>query len=472
MRWYWWIPIMIIVVATKATIYFAGEKLWALLFTPEERTACLSGGYAGDVVIAGCTKMIESRAYEDKDVAVAYYARAHAFARQGKLEDALRDYSQALALNPRYLAALNNRAHTLMRLGRYKDAVKDLDDAIALWPDFRLAILNRAISLRNIGRYEQALADADRAIALDDADIGAHRERGVIKGQMGDLGEAIRSFSRAIEIDPRDFSSYFHRGRLYFASEQYDKAVADLSIAHDLLPHDPHTLLLRAESYERSGNRPAAIADYRRLRAIAPDNYPAQLGLARLGVQDGASDEAYCNGSGDPDARLKACARAIASGKLSKEATVKALLTRATLHLYRHNDIGAAADEVDRAAAIAPDDLKVMLWRGSIALQLKSYVRAMAIYDAILKRAPDHEGAKHGRAHALLGLKRYSEALPEFERAVTKYPEMADLYLYRAQAYEGLGRRAEAIRDYRTAYRRSPNLKETRQGLARLGEEP
>jgi tetratricopeptide (TPR) repeat protein len=169
---------------------------------------------------------------------------------------------------------------------------------------------------------------------------------------------------------------------------------------------------------------------------------------------------------------MKACTRAIDSGKLTQEGAVKALITRASIHLHHWNRPGDAADDIDRAAAIAPDHLQVLEWRGIIALRLKSYGRALASFEAMLKRAPDHDSARLGRAHAMLGLKRFREALPEFDRAVKQRPEAGVFYMYRGQAYEGLGQRAAAIRDYRAAYRRSPNLAEARQALARMGEEP
>lgn len=472
MRWYWWISIMIIVVATKATIYYSAKEVWAYLTTPQERAACQSVGYAEEVVIAGCTKMIESRAYDDQAIAMAYYRRGHAFAQRRRWTEALDDYSQALLLNPRFPAALNNRAHTLQMLNRHKDSLKDLDDALALVPDFRLAVVNRAIALRTLGEYGRAIEDLDRAIALDDSDAATYRHRGLTLRDMRDTSGAMAAFTRAIELDPREVQSYFARGAIYFDSQQYDKAIEDFSYAYDLAPGHPATLLMRAESYERSGKREAAVADYRRLLALQPGNYPAQLALARLGSAGGMSDEKYCHGPYDMDARMKACTRAIDSGVLGPDAAVKALLARAAIHLHHLNRAGDAADDIDRAAAIAPDDLRVLEWRGIVALRLKSYGRALASFEAMLKRDPNQESARLGRAHAMLGLKRYREALPEFDRAVKRRPEMGQFYMYRGQAYEGLGQRDAAIRDYRTAYRRAPNLAEARQALARMGEEP
>jgi len=471
-RWYWWIPIAILVVIIKTTIYFTGEKIWAYLTTPQERAACESADYAAEVIIAGCTEMIEAGGYDDKTLAVVYYRRGHALTQRGRWAEALKDYSQALLLDPRYLAALNNRAYTLQALDRHKDALKDLDEALALAPDFPLALVNRAVSLRALGRNEDALKDVDRAIALGDTYARAFHQRGLILQQMNDASGAIAAFTRAIELNPRDANSYFALGQIYLEAKQYDKAAQEFSFAHDLAPNHQPTLFLRAQSYEYGGKREAAIADYRRLLAMSPGNYQAQMGLARLGVTDGKSDEQFCHGPYNRDERVRACTRAIESGRLAPENKVKALLARAQLHLYHPNGLAPAADDVDSAAEIAPNDLRVIELRGTIALQLKSYNRALTSFDAMLKVAPDHASARLGRAQALLGLKRYREALPEFDAAIKRQPDRSIYYLYRAQAHEGLGQRDAAIKDYRVAYRGSPNLTEAREGLARLGQEP
>src|SRR5262249_44792445 len=52
----------------------------------------------------------------------------------GDANGALADFDQALALNPRSLAALQNKAHVLAKLGRNEAALGTLDGLVALYP--------------------------------------------------------------------------------------------------------------------------------------------------------------------------------------------------------------------------------------------------------------------------------------------------------------------------------------------------
>jgi hypothetical protein len=62
---------MLAVVAVQTTVFFVGKQVWAYLMTPQERAACEGTGYADEVVIAGCTEIIEAGAYDEKAIAVA-----------------------------------------------------------------------------------------------------------------------------------------------------------------------------------------------------------------------------------------------------------------------------------------------------------------------------------------------------------------------------------------------------------------
>ena len=70
--------------------------------------------------------------YESAD---ACLQRGNAFYQQGRLEDAVASYRDALRMNPDFAPAHNNVANVLDGLGRLNEAVAHYEAALKLQPD-------------------------------------------------------------------------------------------------------------------------------------------------------------------------------------------------------------------------------------------------------------------------------------------------------------------------------------------------
>jgi serine/threonine protein kinase/tetratricopeptide (TPR) repeat protein len=81
---------------------------------------------------------------------------------------ALADFDQALRLNPRSFAGLQNKAHVLAeKLDRTKEAVQVLNQAVELYPDATLARAGRGVVLARLGQRDQAIQDAQETLLRD-----------------------------------------------------------------------------------------------------------------------------------------------------------------------------------------------------------------------------------------------------------------------------------------------------------------
>ena len=65
-----------------------------------------------------------------------YNNRGNAFAKLGWKEEAIKDYTKAIELNPEYALAYNNRGKALEDLGERAEAIKDYTKAIELDPQY------------------------------------------------------------------------------------------------------------------------------------------------------------------------------------------------------------------------------------------------------------------------------------------------------------------------------------------------
>ena len=86
----------------------------------------------------------------------------------------------------------------------YDDAIADYTKAIALDSNLAAAYTNRGLAYEKKDEVDRAIADYTKAIALDpndDLDY-TYAERGYAYQRKGEFDRAIADFRKALEIDP------------------------------------------------------------------------------------------------------------------------------------------------------------------------------------------------------------------------------------------------------------------------------
>jgi tetratricopeptide (TPR) repeat protein len=78
----------------------------------------------------------------------------------------MRDYDEAIRLNPKNAAALNNRGNAYVSKRMYDRAIQDYDEALGLNPNNALYLKNRGNAFRIIGQYRSAIADYRKALSV------------------------------------------------------------------------------------------------------------------------------------------------------------------------------------------------------------------------------------------------------------------------------------------------------------------
>jgi predicted TPR repeat methyltransferase len=85
----------------------------------------------------------------------------------GRLEDAEKSYSKAIAIKPEYAEAYYNLGITLQELGKLEDAETSYYKAIAIKPEYAEAHSNLGNTLHGLGRLADAEASYYKAIAIN-----------------------------------------------------------------------------------------------------------------------------------------------------------------------------------------------------------------------------------------------------------------------------------------------------------------
>ena len=157
-----------------------------------------------------------------------FFDRGLELERQGKFEQALASYDEALVLNPDFVEALNNRGVVLEAMNRHEAALASYDRVLASNPDLITVMRNRGNVMAALGRTDEALADYDRALALDPDDADALNGRGNALKQLRRIREAEGMFRRAVVLNPDSAEAHCNLGSALIDLGKPDQAEAVL----------------------------------------------------------------------------------------------------------------------------------------------------------------------------------------------------------------------------------------------------
>lgn len=114
--------------------------------------------------IIGCTELIEQSGLPEQMLSSAYAMRALGYSLKGLYDTAIRDYDEAIRLDPDFAVALNNRAWAYFKSGRAANGLPDVERSLGLQPTSPHAYDTRAHIRQVTGDSDGALKDYESAM--------------------------------------------------------------------------------------------------------------------------------------------------------------------------------------------------------------------------------------------------------------------------------------------------------------------
>jgi lipoprotein NlpI len=228
--------------------------------------------------------------------AAALYERGNLRFDRGELEEAIADYSAALALDPALSRAFHNRGLARATLGDAAAALADYDEAVRLDPAYVRAHQNRLRLLEELAAgaadpaplLAQLAAGYGQLAALEPEGAALYRyQEGAALVRLRDRAGARAAFDAALRADPQQVDALYERGLLSFAEGRLDAALADLDAALRLSPRAANAHYARGLAHQAAGDLSRAISDLSRAIALRPEGYPEAL-LARAAAHAAA----------------------------------------------------------------------------------------------------------------------------------------------------------------------------------------
>jgi tetratricopeptide (TPR) repeat protein len=165
---------------------------------------------------------------------------------------------------------------------RYADALSDFSQALAVDPRSPEAYRRRAMAKRELDDYAGAVSDFSKAIELAPQNSQAFAGRGQARERSGDLGGAKSDYSIAIELNPRYENALHYRTLVELRQKDFVAAKADCERLIALNPNSAPAHANRGMAEEQVGDLRSALADYERATALSPSDAFARAGAARV----------------------------------------------------------------------------------------------------------------------------------------------------------------------------------------------
>jgi len=130
----------------------------------------------------------------------------------------------------------NNRGAIYVAKGQYDQAISDFNKALEIDPNYLFAYNNRGTAYMNKDQYDQAISDFNKVLEIEPRYAGgaAYYGRAMVYEKKDQYDQAISDFNKAIEIDPKNASAYYRRGRCYYFKKEYNKSWEDVKKAQSL----------------------------------------------------------------------------------------------------------------------------------------------------------------------------------------------------------------------------------------------
>jgi len=185
------------------------------------------------------------------------------FSRQGRREEAMASYDQALAARPDFFEALFNRGNLLLEMKRPEEALDSYERVLAFRQDFPGLWNNRGTALRNLQRLEEALASFERAAALAPDHFNALTNRAIVLWDLKRLNDALAGVDRVLAVQPGFAEALYVRGNVLRDLGRLDEALA--SYEQTLTANPAHLYALNGAAHMA-----LALCDWKRVAALAP----------------------------------------------------------------------------------------------------------------------------------------------------------------------------------------------------------
>jgi tetratricopeptide (TPR) repeat protein len=314
------------------------------------------------------------------------YLLARTLETQGRLDEAVRRYEKALALEPGNVPALTHLGDANLQLGKLEESSEKYKEALKINPNCAAALAGAGQVALKQRDFQAAAAALRRALELAPAANRLHYLLAMAYRGLGDQenGKAHLAQSGSVGVrvdDPIEKElenllqgerTHMVRGRLAFNAGRYQESIQEFRQALAARPDSCGARVNLASALASAGKVDEALSEYEAAAGPCPDSAVLHFNLGRLYLEKGILDKAF--------------------------------------------------EEYRRSLELNPNDLAALLALAQISTRQEAVDQAAEYLSTAVGMHPDSEEAWYELSGFLLGRKEYARARDRLEEACGRLP--------------------------------------------------
>jgi protein O-mannosyl-transferase len=206
---------------------------------------------------------------------------------EGKRDDAILLYRQALACKPKYPEAHFFLGRALEAKGQTAEAMSEYREALRLQPDFDTAHIMAGLLLAKEKKFNAAVAHYKAALMSNPESAPAESDWGMALMQQGRWKESIVHYRQALRLNPILAEAHANLGVAYLQTGRLAEGTTELRAALKINPGDTETRINLAMALNQQQQWGESAELLRPMALSGPTNFNVQfqygLALEHLG---------------------------------------------------------------------------------------------------------------------------------------------------------------------------------------------
>lgn len=302
-----------------------------------------------------------------------------------------------------------SHAHSSFQEGDYVEAQNAYEEAVQIDPNLSRPTANLATCYLKNRLVKKAHDLLQSFLARHPEDAGARLVLARVLVRLGDLEGAGAALRKVLESQPNLVVAHYNLGHVAYRSRHYDEAETHLKAALELKPDLPDAHYTLGLTYLALQRYPEAIASLEKAVQADPKHVGARFNLANANARAGRMQEA------------------------ARQQAVYAELS------------GRSKSQKEKEAQIKASSVKAIQF-----MLDKKYPEALAEYQALAARFPDHAPIYNEIGQLLIHLGRRDEAFDALTKAIQLDPKLSDPHYLLSGLYRERGDSQAAERELTT----------------------